>query len=380
MIHYKLLSLLMLFFLSCSSPEKSDYNSIKVEIDDRTPVSVFDLFEKIEIIPLETSSSSLFHFARKVICHDNVLYIHNYESREILAFDIDGKYLLKISNMGQGPNEYRHISDFTIDKYTNRILIVDPISNNLLEFDLNGKFLSKIKLPAITGAYSKLTCLNNNIIAFWTYDYSNRLKIFDRNDNNIFNEYFPREVHSVLDHFEISPFNYNNYIIAESAIDNNIYSISSEGNLLIDYTWDFEKLNNPINLAEELPERELNTAESRSLLINQMRSSEIVNYYFSNIGGNCKYRYAQIIRKGKVVNIMNEISENKTMIFEKTIENATFHPFWWDDSFVIGYGPYSGIETLEETLPDIILDEENLTKKKQIKNDDNQVFIKYYFK
>ena len=108
--------------------------------------------------------------------------------------------------------------------------------------------------------------------------------------------------------------------------------------------------------------------------------SEIVNYFFTRIGGNQAYRYAQIVRKGKVVNLWYRIYEKKTFVFEKTIEGSLFEPLYWDDEFVIGLGPFGGYVEMEGVIPDAISDKENLVKKGQIKDDDNPVLIRYYLK
>lgn len=380
-MNYSIANIFLLLLLwGCSPSNKTNPNSIMVDIDKKDNISIFDLFEKIEIIPLETGDqSTLLHFIDKLICWNDILYIHDYNKKKIMAFDSSGKFLFVIDNRGQGPNEYQHIADFTIDKYKNRLIILDPIRNNLLEYDLTGKFLDKIKLPAIECSYDHLNVLNNDKIAFWTFDTNNRLKVYDKSDNHIFQEYFPQKERSLLDHFTLDAFPYSNYLVTESAIDNNIYEISANGTYSIAYTWDFGKLNNSAEIAKNLPEQNFKTWEEINVLSNRMLSSEIVNYYFTKIGGNQIYRYAKIARKGKMVNIWHKISEKKTYVFDKTIENTIFHPLYWDDTYVIGFGPYAGL-LLEETIPDVILDKENLLKKRQIKEEDNPVLLKYYFK
>ncbi|GHU92131.1 hypothetical protein FACS1894155_12350 [Bacteroidia bacterium] len=371
---------LLLSLWGCSFSDKINRNPMEVDIDGkRNNVSIFDIFERIEIIPLETNQSSQLHFIDRLVCCNDVLYIHDFSGKKIMAFDSAGKFLYKIDDRGQGPDEYLYISDFDIDKQGSKMFIVDPVSNTLLEYDLTGKFSSKIKLPTIECAYGELKCLDNDKIVFWTYDYKNRLKFYDKSDNHIFQEYFPKKDRSLLDHFTVRAFPYCNYATTTSVVDNNIYEISSDGIYSIAYTWDFGKLNNSVDIAKKFPERNLDW-EERRVLSNQMRFSEIVNYYFVCIGGNRTYRYAQIARNGKMVNLWHKISEKKTFVFEKTIENAAFYPLYWDDAFVIGFGPFGGHSVLEETVPDIILNKEDLIKKRQIEENDNPVLIKYYFK
>ena len=371
---------LLLLFWSCSSPEKVNYNSIEVDIDERHNVSVLNLFDRIELIPLETSNSSLLSFIDKLICYNDVLYIHDYSEKQILAFGPDGKFLYKINNRGQGPGEYLHISDFDINKEESKMLIVDPVRNELHEYDLTGKFLNKIKLPVIYGAYNKIKWLNTDKIAFWTFDDHNRLKFYNKSDNSIYQEFLPIEEKSLFDQFSVSVFPYCQNMMISSTIDNNIYEISSDGSFTIAYTWNFGKLNNKADIIKRYPKRNLNTLEEIKTLSNQMSSSEIVNYCFTSVGGNRTCRYAQIMRKDKHINIWHNTNKKETIIFEKSTENASFYPSYWDDAFVIGFGPYAGNAFLETTIPDAILSKEDLIKKTLIREDDNPVLIKYYFK
>ena len=375
------ISLLLLLFGCGFSNKETNRNLIEVDLNERIDVSIFDIFERIEIIKLETTDNSLFRYVNKVVCFNNVFYIHDYVEKTILSFDSAGKFLNKIDNRGQGPEEYIHISDFDLDKQENKLLVLDPVSNSLLEYDLTGQFLYKIKLPTIVGAYNKIKCLNDNIITFWTYDDDNRLKLYDKKNNQIFREYFPKKEKSLFDHFPVIAFPYNNYVATESVTDNNIYEISADGKLSIAYTWDFGKLNNNVDIVKNLPKRDLGRdIEARKEISNMMFNSEIVNYFFSKNGGNNTYRYAKLIRKGKNIDLWYKMSEKKTLVFETTKEGSQFEPLYWEDNFVIGLGPFGGSVEMDRTIPDAILDEENLKKKKQIMEDDNPVLIKYYFK
>jgi hypothetical protein len=349
------------------------HNPIRVDIDARHNVSIFDIFERIELIPLETTDESVFYDARRLLYHDSVLYVFDIMGHKILAFDSKGKFLFKIDDKGQGSQEYLHVSDFEIDKIKKKLLILDPVAGNLIEYDLSGKFLYKTKLPSIINAYNQLKCLDDDVIAFWTFDNKNRLKLYDRNRRSIFSEHFPAREESILDHFIVGVFSYANFMIRESALNNNIYEIFPNGTYSIAYAWDFGKLNNRATIIRNLPEQARSLEE-----IMVVADSEIVNYFFQHIGGNQTYRYAQITRKNQTINLLHNIFEGKTCVFTKFSEGIAFFPIFWSDEFVIGLGPFAGYN--EETISNVILDEENLEIKRNIDEYDNPVLVKYYFK
>ena len=378
-----ILSVLFLSLWSCGMPDKASHNPMRVDIDARHEVSIFDIFERVELIPLETTGESIFGRFGGIISrlhyHDGVLYIE--ESRKIFAFDATtGEFLFKIDDRGQGPNEYLHIADFEIDRQRGKILVLDPIGRSLLEYDLNGRFIRRTRLPEIVHAYWRLRYLGNDIIAFWTFDGNNRLKLYGRSQGSIFQEHFPEiaEFRELGFNYVASPFSFANFFMCGGSVfTNNVYEVLLDGIYSIAYTWDFGRLNNCVTMARNLPEHTRGREESMALF-EHMRAGGIVNYFFWRIGGNQTYRYAQIIRKNQHINLFHNIAKEYTYVFTEFSEGATFYPIFWSDEFVIGAGPFAGYR--EETIPDAILDERNLAIKRNICEFDNPVLIKYWFR
>jgi hypothetical protein len=350
-----------------------------MDIDKRDPVSVFDIFHKIEIIPLETTDESLIRNIDKLIYYNNNFYILDYSAYKILVFDNRGNYLFKIDNRGQGPDQYIHIADFDIDRNGNKLTLISAVDAKLHEYDLNGRFLRQYTLPDIPGAYGEIKCTNTDTIAFWTYDYKNRLKFYSKKENRIFKESFPEEDNI----FTKSPaFPENKYNYLTRAIDNRILKFSPVDDMVTVYTWDFGDLNidyKSLNYQKE------GRSDILRELFKKMYASEIVNYLFRITGENTDYLYTQVVRKNKYVNIFHDKKKQQAVVFEKTTENACFFPLYWTDDFVIGYQyrpegvPIPYME-LDEIIPDAILDNENIERKNRHNEFDNPLLIKYYFK
>ena len=371
-----IVSVLLLFVLwSCgTTPDKVSDNPMSVDIDARHEVSIFDIFERVELIPLETTDESIFRHVQRLHYHDGVLYILDWV--QIFAFDsTTGEFLFKIDDRGQGPEEYLHINDFGIDRQRNKLLVLDPMTNNLIEYDLNGRHLRRTRLPDGIDSPKSFRCLGNGIIALWAFG-GNRLRFYDRNLGSIFSEHFFKEA-SVLDHFVAGNLTPSNLLMSATApLTNNIYEIFPDGTYSVAFTWDFGRLNNCETILRHLPER-IRLPEERRLL-ERMYNSEIVNYFFQRIGDNQRYRYAQILRKNQHVHLLHNISEGHTHVFTEFSEDATFYPIFWSDEFVIGLGTFAGYR--EETIPDAILDDRNLAIKRNICEFDNPILIKYWFR
>lgn len=118
-------------------------------VNDRKTIEVIDLLSEpeseitslseiatdIEYISLQTSSTSMIKFIRKVIISENRIYVQN-NVEEILCFDKDGNFLYKLSKQGRGPGEYTFISDFSIDSVKNTLIILDGAE--ILEYENTG--------------------------------------------------------------------------------------------------------------------------------------------------------------------------------------------------------------------------------------------------
>ena len=374
----KVLFILFLFsfvFLldGCNTENTEKSYTIHADFDKENKVSFSDIFAKIELIPLETNEQSLIKNITKVVVHDNNYYLLDYQRSEILTYDSAGNFLFKISDRGEGPQEYINISDFSIDKNTQKLLLLSAVNNSMYEYDLRGNFIKKYKLPNIVGAYKSFLLLNADTIAFFTFDFNNRVKLYSKSRNAIVKELFP-EKDNILNKFSYYEFPYKNYF--HRSASNILYKIESDGNIVNGYSWDFGKVNNSKKQIKNL--EKLSSNEIHNYFY-QLINSEIINHITILHGGNSKYLFTQIWRKGKHINIFHDKTNDKNYIFEKTIENATFHPLSWYEDYVIGY--YSDEwGTIEETLPDAILDNNNIRIKEQLNEYDNPVLIKYYFK
>jgi len=374
MIKLIIINLLLVYFVFTSCDSKNNrIEIIEIDIENFHEVSFFDIFSNVEIIPLETNEQSLIKDITKVAFYENKYFILDYGKGEILIFDTQGNFLNKISDKGQGPNQYLIVNDFDIDYSRDVLTFLSPVNNSMYEYDLKGNFRTKYKLPNIKSAYNRFKYLNKDTLVFWTFDYNNRIKFFSKNKNIIFREIYP-EKDNILNNFTLSIFPYKNFFCRSAC--NTVYEITSNAEIIEKYKWDFMNLNNKrreIKKFEEIPSYELPD------YINKIVNSDLINYIFSLHGGNSQYYYAQILRKTERINIFHDKTNDKNYIFEKTIENAAFHPLSWYEDYVIGF--YSDVlGTIEETLPDAILDNKSIRIKEQLNEYDNPVLIKYHFK
>ena len=150
-------------------------------------------FSDIQVIPLETTPESLIRDITQIKFFEGRYYIHDYRRSQIFVFDGRDVSNSHFNEKGDGPGQYLNLSDFAIDTARRNLVVLCAVSNALFFYDLGGKFIEKKRLPDIAGAYSSLQFQNKDTIAFFTYDYDNRLKFYSLSKDKIIDEYFHEE-------------------------------------------------------------------------------------------------------------------------------------------------------------------------------------------
>lgn len=181
---------LILFAFSIISCKQQDTAQIEYEIinqstpNQSTSILFDEQFKLSKIIKLETTSESLIDFTQKIIFSSEYIFIKG--GKELFQFDLNGKFLNKISNQGNGPGEYRNLTDILVFEDLKRIWIYDSGIRKILQFNFNMEFESEQKLG---GPFLDIEVFNNKIFGTSGYSYNdkNKSSIMVFNGNNILN-------------------------------------------------------------------------------------------------------------------------------------------------------------------------------------------------
>ena len=136
-----------LLLLSCNTKKQEEKQTMQNLIEINKPINpnIEDLIISYDTIRIEASHKSLLSSIQQIRIMNDKFYITDRTEAFVFIFDKSGKYIGKICNQGEGPEEYLKISKFEIDPYNNRILLTDNFSRKLFEYDENGKLLTIIK-------------------------------------------------------------------------------------------------------------------------------------------------------------------------------------------------------------------------------------------
>ena len=214
----------------------------------------FDLLDsfvsKITVVPLETNDSCL--IGNRIVSvkqHQNMIYI-NSSNKQLIVFDLDGKFIRNIGRIGQGPGELREIRDFIFTDNGN-IEILD--SKKIETYTLDGKHISTKRYNLLG---KDLYC-NPMYFCSSSFDgyffWGGTVGLRDEklrekssmmysinNDMQVEKGYFSTKygdggIHS---HFGY----YQDYtLVTPSAFDYNIYQIDKNDSVRIRYSFDFGK-------------------------------------------------------------------------------------------------------------------------------------------
>lgn len=101
--------------------------------------AVSEYFDNIEYIPLETTKESLFGYVSELIVTDSSIVVYDYDTKSVLFFTLNGKFLKKVSRRGNLIPNYAFL-DFSTKKVV--ILDASPSGNakEMAFYNLNGTY------------------------------------------------------------------------------------------------------------------------------------------------------------------------------------------------------------------------------------------------
>lgn len=129
-----------------------------VEVTNPISISVEDFIINVDTIRLETTDESILDGILKMHLMDGRIYILNDKYEEVYLFSNEGKFIKKIQNKGDGPQEYIKINSFEVDKKNKKIILADSFSRRIFIYDELGELEDVIQLdfqPSIVSSDGK---------------------------------------------------------------------------------------------------------------------------------------------------------------------------------------------------------------------------------
>ena len=138
--------------------ELKDVKELKINTENIRAINVPNIHKSTErimlsklidssfSISLETTKKNLIGKIDEIKIYKNTIYVVDiYKAKAVFRFDLEGNYLGRIGEKGNGPGEYSRPDGFEIDKKNNELLVSNTAKRKILRFDLKGNFLGDIK-------------------------------------------------------------------------------------------------------------------------------------------------------------------------------------------------------------------------------------------
>ena len=373
----KLFFYTVLFFvlLSCTNtptPDK-DYPILKVSLEE-TNTSLFDIFEKVEIIPLETIESSLIKDIRKVYYYDGKYYLYDGDMNALFFFNNTGSFIDKIHRIGIGPGEYQYIYDFHIDTVQHQIEMLSPFGA-IFCYNFDGIFIKKIDLPNPPPSYWYIRHFDEHNYIFWSPLFPS-LNIISKEDGTIKSILY--EENDIINAYMGDVFHYDEhgYLYFMRPFLNEVFRVTIDG-LEPAYAWDFGK--ETIDVSKYKFPDTGNVDEDARIFYQMYNEGNIsqITYNFVYQFQTDSYYYANMrFAFNKRKHLFYNKTTGKYSLFEKTSEGAQIaRPLFVCNDFMISTIDYANKASFAN-----ILDGRNKEILDNFKDDDNPCLFKLVFK
>jgi hypothetical protein len=103
------------------------------------------IFDSVYYIKLETNAVNIIGNVFRITKSNDKYYVYSFSpgNQEIMIFNSSGKFLAKISKMGNGPGEYPNIISFSVSG-NDQVFLYSDASRNIYCYDTTGMFVRKI--------------------------------------------------------------------------------------------------------------------------------------------------------------------------------------------------------------------------------------------
>lgn len=165
----------LLLSISCnhlSNSAEADYSNVtQIQYDEKAEnfILIDQIVDRCSFVRLTAEQPSLIgKIDQLILCDSFIVVVDKRIAKSILVFNHDGKFLNRISRLGNGPGEYLLINHVAVND-NNQVCILDNIKARVTLFDITGKFISSQDLPFKS---VKMEFLGNDNILFDVQDCS----------------------------------------------------------------------------------------------------------------------------------------------------------------------------------------------------------------
>jgi len=231
-----IITLFSLLFPGCrrnaEDSNSAEFVTIEVELGTSNDVHLSEFATSIEYIRLETTPECLVGSIGKLIVFRDRIIIWNGKGKTatFFCFDMAGRFIYKIRNIGKGPGEYIGVQDMFFDEAKELIVVYDASQAKLLKYSLSGEFVEETKKILLPMAVESS---DSETYWFYTMGFVNppgsesqyNLMHVDQDGNTILSSHFPY-IENLDRLFRQSFYKDNGYLLFSYSYCDTIYNIN----------------------------------------------------------------------------------------------------------------------------------------------------------
>jgi hypothetical protein len=340
---------------------------IPVNPAESKTATVDDIYSDCTYIQLETNSQSLLSDVSSLRVYKGRIYIFdNGNTSSIFCFDIQGKFLFKIANHGQGPGETTRIGQFGIDEKSDLIWIADNFQK-ILKHDLDGRFLQEYKTDF---AINDIACLPGSqdlfAIRFGYY----KDKHYEAGIYSLSNQQILTHKDYITDFERIVGGSavmseYRGNLVYASGFTDTLYYMDEKG-FLPRYAFDLGKYKIPIDMVQGKDNRKFvvefrdSSRNYAGLIAQPIETDEYVTFQYTFRGKRQLSIYSKELKTVRTLDkILVDNAEQRVSSFFETYHDGYYYSVIYpadisgiseDNVETSGYGVYNDLVSLKSAL------------------------------
>jgi len=373
----------LLLVFSCTKKKVDDLNLNTINIDINKIDDSSPLFDKIDIIFLETNAENLISNVKRVFFEND--YIFFLDNKDVISiFDSNGTFVSNSKKViGQGPGEYSAISSFVYNKYSQLLEVVTRES--ILFYDKNFNLISRSSVSYNSSVFKNekelffndifdLSQTKHILIPTTTSAKPYRFFIFDSQKN---------EIEKVIE--------YEEDIIAGLTMQNLNFRFKSENELyftppafsyfhyiyniregILKKTLKLNFENDNVNL-QTISYYKTDREKNDYLVFESDKPLPLSTFFTTN------YIVTRIMKSTEFMTFFENRSTNTKILRKNKSDKYYDIPFFEDLKENILYAVINPYE-IEKFIDKDLINKDDIQKIQFIKEDDNPIIVKYYLK
>jgi hypothetical protein len=341
--------------------------TIPINPAESRAITIDDIYTDCTYIQLETNSESLLNTVSSLrICKNRIYIFDNGNEPSVFCFDMQGKFLFKIANHGQGPGETVRIRQFCIDEENDLLWIADNF-RKILKHDLDGRFIQEYRTDF---AINDIACLrgSKDLLAIRFGHYENRnyeAGVYSLSGKQVLNHKdYATDFEKIVGGSTVMS-EYRGNLVYASGFTDTLYYLDENG-FHPQYAFDFGKYKMPEDITERKDNKnivlELNKSSNHyaGLIAQPIETDEYVTLWYSFRG---KHRISVYSKEHKAVRTFDKIQtggdEHILPSFFKTYYDGCYYSVIYpgnisglieDKAETSGYGIYHDLDALKSIL------------------------------